>query len=411
MVPISESLNGFTGSFDGLRGFSRISRAYSALHEARVAQAATLWARAIHGEAPLWLLREAFQPSSDIAFNGLCRDYPLVFRETMTTSDFSALTADILDRQLLANYQLMSSDWRQIVRVATLNDFRDVKRFVVNGGEGLFQKTPELTSHERQAITQPAPTQYAGFLYQSGAALSWQSIINDDLGIFRDLPQRLAIGANATVEKFVTELYVDASGPHASLYTSGNANIINIANGAGSNNPALSITGLQDAVTVMMGQKSPVDSLPIMVKGITLMVPETLYVTAQNIKNQLLTDITVRGGTTDQTVRVGNWLAPQFNIVVNPWISVVASTANGKTSWFVFSDPNVGRPCLEVGFLRGFAEPQLFRKAPNTERLSGGIDQMLGDFDTLATEFKCAIVFGGTRLDGLGTAASNGSGS
>lgn len=409
-MKLAESLSQFTGSLDGFQGFSRVSRACTALWEARVAQAASLWAAVIRDREPLWMLREAFSPSSDVAFEALCRRYPLVFRETMTTSDFAALTADVLDRQLLANYELMSVDWRQLVKVTAVNDFRAVKRYGVNGGEGLFQKTPELVTHERQPIAEATLVTYAPYLYQSGAALSWQAIMNDDLGIFRDLPQRLATGANSTIQKFVTELYVDANGPHASLFTGGNANIINTANGAGSNNPALSITGLQDAITVLMGQKTPVDSIPITVQGIILVVPERLYVTAQNIKNQLLVDIVERGGTANQVLRVGNWLAPQFSIVVNPWIPVVASSSNTHTSWFVFSDPNRGRPVLEVGFLRGFSEPQLFRKAPNTERLAGGIDPMLGDFDTMATEYKCAIVFGGARVDGKGAVASNGSG-
>jgi hypothetical protein len=411
MVPITQNLQPFTGDL-GTDGFSRVGLQFrkSPAYQARVAEAARLIVDVRLGRQDPVFLREAINPSNEVLWRALCQQYPGLFREAMTTSDFTALTADVLDRMLLGNWQTLTADWRRIVKVAPLRDFRTVDRRYVDGGEGLFSVVPEETTHERRAISD-GKYSYAPSKYAAGFKLSWEAIINDDLGIFNDLPQRLANGANHTVWKFITELHVGTTGPHASLYTSGNENIINTTNGAASTNPALSIAGLQDAITVLMGQKTAVDSIPIVVNGITLEIPETLYVTAQNLKNQILTDITVVGGVTGQTVRVGNWLAPQFTIVVNPWIPVVASSSNGATSWFVFADPNVGRPALEMGFLRGFENPALYQKAGNTMRVGGGIDQGVGDFDTMSTEYKAMVVFGGSRMDGKGTVASNGSGS
>src|SRR5262245_28933177 len=59
-------------------------------------------------------------------------------QEAMSTSDFPVLFADILDRQLLADYQQGPSQWRQFAREGTVRDFRTVKRFAVDGGLGLL---------------------------------------------------------------------------------------------------------------------------------------------------------------------------------------------------------------------------------------------------------------------------------
>lgn len=377
-----------------------------ALHEARVADAMKLWQDVILGGEDPFLLRQAFQPSSPIAAEILCRRYPAAFRETMTTSDFTALTADVLDRVLLGNYMATPQSWRSICKVATLRDFRDVKRFVVNGAEQPWSTVPEKAPHTMQAISQPAPYTYAPSKYESGTEpLSWEAMINDDLGIFTDLPARLTKGAIRTIQKFVTQLHIDASGPHASLYTSGNVNII-------TSNPVLSVAALGTGLKML---RKMLDSGgdPILIDGkIILEVTPDLEVTAKNIMNQILVDTTEAGGTSNQRVRVNNWIVSNFNVVVNEYIPIVASSANGTTTWCLFADPAAqNRSALEVGFLRGYDNPVLLQKLSNTMRMGGGIAQEFGDWSTMSTEMKGLIVFGGSRIDPKSTVASNGSGS
>jgi hypothetical protein len=97
--------------------------------------------------------------------------------------------------------------------------------------------------------------------------------------------------------------------------------------------------------------------------------------------------------------------------VVNPWIPVVAATADGSTSWYLFASPNTMRPAIEVGFVRGWEEPQLFQKVANTARLGGGIAQELGDFHSMSTEYKGLLAFGGAVIEPNATVASEGDGS
>ena len=67
--------------------------------------------------------------------------------------------------------------------------------------------------------------------------LSWETIINDDLGAFQDLPMRLGRAARRTEEKLATNLFVGASGPNATFFAAGNKNVI-------TGNPALSMAAV-----------------------------------------------------------------------------------------------------------------------------------------------------------------------
>lgn len=372
------------------------------LHEERVAECAAMWADVHNTLLNPAFLSEALNPSPE-GFTVLRKRYPHLFFETMTTSDFNALTADVLDRQLIANFEAASTVYQNYCRVSQLRDFRQVSRRKIDGGEDQARATAELEGWKAASAKVETDATYTPSKYVNGDAWSWESAVNDDLGIFRDLPQRLANGHVAAIERVATALFVDSSGPHASLYTAGNNNIV-------ASNPVLSVSGLNDALATLRTQTNS-DGEPIIFNGtLKLVVPAALEGTATNIKNQLVVDLTGDGGDSTATVRTNNWIAGRFDVVVNPWIDLIATT-NGDTSWFVFANPAQNRPALEMGFLRGFQTPQMFQKASNTLRTGGGIDQMLGDFETMSTMIKAITVFGGTTIEPKTTVASNGTGS
>lgn len=342
-------------------------------------------------------------------------------QEALSTSDFPILMGDILDRQLLGRYQEIQPTWSNYARRGTVRDFRTVRRVALDGLEGRYYPTynrPELAEGKEQNNLAETGYTYAVDVYEKRTALSWRQLVNDDLDAFRDIPDRLARGARRTEEYFATTLFVDASGPHASMYTSGNKNIINATNAGGpftAVNPPLSIAGLQQAFAVF-GNMRDADGEPIMVESAELVVPPALEVVAMNILNATEVWVTTAsgdpaGGTAAQQLHVSNWVRNKLRVSVNPYIPVVASSANGSASWFIFATPDSGRPALEIGFLRGYEQPGLYKKASNTMRIGGGIEETLGDFDTGEIQYKGMHIIGGTRLSPIMTIASNGSGS
>lgn len=396
---------------DGYRQIVRESRGRwgqqaSPQHLNRVAAAAEFLSEALNGTMPGWVLQEAMMPSSPQAVQVIRANYPELFtvREAYTTSDFPYLLGDVLDRMMLQNYNSMGHNWRAYCAVSRpLRDFRTVRRLGFNGAEGQYQKITEQQPLQYSTTLDEDNYTYAPDLYGLGVKLSFKAIMNDDLGAFDTIPQRLGKGGRRTVEKFVTSLFFDTSGPDATFFSAGNGNLL-------TNNPALAIDSLGTAIETLLGL-TDADGEPILVEGVTLVYPPALHVTVMNLMNQLSVDVTTEGGVSGQTVRVNNWIVRNLNAVMNPYIPIVCSSANGSTSWALFANPGTGRPAGEVGFLAGYDQPALFQKAGNAMRVGGGIDQMAGDFATMEQHYKGIIGLGGTTLDPKAAVASNGSNS
>jgi hypothetical protein len=185
------------------------------------------------------------------------------------------------------------------------------------------------------------------------------------------------------------------------LYTAGHANIV-------TGNPALSIAGLQTAMTVLMSQVDD-DGEPIMIETVELVVPPSLAIVANNILNATEIRITEAGGTSNQQMIAGNWMRGRVRVNVNPYLPVI-DTTHGTTAWYLFANPSTGRPAIDMRFLRGYETPSLFQKAPDTMRLGGAVDPMLGDFETMELRYKGMHVFGGVTVDYRATVASEGDG-
>lgn len=349
-------------------------------------------------------LAEAARTISEGLSGGRHAQYRL--QEAMTTSDFPVLFADILDRQMLADYQQITPQWRSFARAGTVRDFRNVKRFAVDGGLGLLSEVPEKTEYPADQQPDVAPFTYAVTKKGKRFPLTWETIINDDLGVMSRLPRNLAVSARNSEEAFATKLFVSPTGPNSTFFAVGNGNLL-------TGNPTLSITSLQAAFTQLSKQKDA-DGNPILVDVAVLLVPPALQVVAENIINatQILAATGGGNGVQNDQLQVANWMKNKVQLVVSPWLPII-DTAHGDTSWYLLQGPGgMGRPISEIGFLRGYEAPQIFMKASDAIRLGGGETSPLdGDFDTDAVQYKVRHVFGGTLLDTKSAVASNGSGS
>jgi hypothetical protein len=337
------------------------------------------------------------------------------FHEAMSTSDFPELFGDIISRQTLATYTMWPVTWTSVAKKILVRDFRDNKLFPpMLGGDQRLDVVPEGTNYPEVGLEEQTPVTFSVKKRGRRLAFTFEAMLNDDLDLLRDIPGRLATAARRTEEREVTDQYVGAAGPHASLYTAGNANIINTSNGAAATNPPLSIAGLQDAFTVL-GNQVDEEGEPIMVESVTLVVPPALEVTARNILSatELRFDTVSPGATTglNQGLTTQNWMRGRVVLQVNPYIPIVA-TSNQHTTWFLFANPAMGRPAIIAAFLRGFDQPQILIREPNAITPGGGrVDPMDGDFDTDSIQYRVRHIVTAARLDGKATVASNGSGS
>lgn len=377
----------------------RIDNQATALHEAfggirRVSSGAL--STGVRRGHPQWetLLLEAEQFVRDIRHGSR----PLYhFSEAMSTSDFPLLFADSLDRQLYGAYEATMPTWMNYARAATVNDFREVKRFATSGVRGLLTKVGELGEHKRRGQDE-SEYSYAVSKYEAGFALSWEAMVNDDLNAFMRLPQDLADSARDSEEEFVTRLFCGASGPNTSVYTTGNANFID-----GSAAAALTRDNLQAAITTLM-KRTDDNGNPIAVRAVELVVGPGLALEAEEIINT--TQYRVVDSEGNVRVITGNGVGANLRVNVNYWIPTVATTANADTSWWLFANPAGPRPALEFGRLRGFEAPALYEKVPDMRRIGGGEEPF--SFDTEAAEKKIKHVYGGAFIDPRMTIGSTG---
>jgi hypothetical protein len=370
----------------GIRSMRRDDPRY----QRSLAEAADLLARVVEGRAPMYRLQEA-----------------------MSTSDFPLLFGDIIDRTTLARYREWPTVWEQLARRGTVRDFRTVRKFVMDGAEGILSQVDQGAEYPEAAVTE-GKYDYAVKKYGRRIPLLWEVFVNDDLEMLRDLPERLAKAARMSEERFAAELYADLTGFDLTFFSTANRNIINptTLGGGATTNPPLSVTALQQAFQVLWSQKDA-DGNPIYAGQVRLVVPPALAVVARNILNATELRAAAGGGVGtggDQLIS-SNWMAGEIaNVVVNPWLPVI-STTNGATTWYLFSDPGVGRPAMEVGFLRGHETPELFLKSPNATRIGGGlVGAEEGSFETDGIDYKVRHVFGGSLLEPKAAVASNGSG-
>lgn len=421
-------LGAYSGS-EGLQaqlaaeGFVARQRQMSEAHKSRVDNFVKLFAAVASGNEDSFLLREAFAPRHAYAVAELQNKYPGVLRlgETMATSDFPEyLTVDVLDRMLYGYWNVDSIPNMVLVKSEPLKDFREAKRFEVNGGVEPFEIHKAGVPAKERALSPVEPITFSPDLYQGMMSINWRAVINDDLGIFNDLIQRLSSSWNLTVWKAITSLYVDANGPHASLYNAGFTNLITQTYGAATNNPPLSFQGLIDADTVLNHILNP-DGQPMTMTGQKyLWYGPALDTTARALMKSLMADISVGGGTTNsdgfpsQRLRVAtDYITGGIVPVLDKYIPLVCTASGIKnTMWGItYAPASQPRPSLVFGMLRGFERPQLFQKAPNTMRAGGGLDPSMGDFLTMDQDYKAIAVFGGTQVDGRSTVASTGAGS
>ena len=395
--------------------------------------------------------RRLFEASKIVlkGLTGTKRDR-LNLEEALTTSDFPNLFGDVIDRAVLANYLETPYTWNMVAHASEVNDFRPVKRFRIDGGTGLLGNTllggpttPGFDSNGNmipinQGSQYPedslsdAEYTYRVHKYGKRMPFAWETFVDDDLNALKDTPARYGRGARRSEEYFVTKMYANNS----TLYSNANKNIVNNTNvgDSGGNNPVLTITALQRALIVMM-QQLDTTGQPISIEAVTLVVPPSLKVVAMNILSTDYVWMADQGGTTQifgsntaafsgQQLHAMNWAKNIVRLAVNYYLPIV-DTSHGKTGWYLFANPENGRPALEFGRLRGHTTPELFMKLPNSVAIGEGsmgpgpgimpgstnMNPMEGDFDTDTIAYKIRHVFAGVQIDPIMTTYSNGSGS
>jgi len=304
-----------------------------------------------------------------------------VIRETVETGDWSYALGQALHRELIRQYQLPRfDDWRKVVsRIAPLRDMRTNDRLrysyfntlsSVSEG-GTYQEFSD-PSEERAYYS---PTKYGGL-----ASWTWEAALNDDLNVLADIPRRLALAAKLTVWYNVLNIFAATSPPtctydSTALFHADHSNLVTVN---------LTSANFGAARKALMTQTAPgASSMYLGAEPKYLLVPPDLEATARKLRDS---DVDIDSTTVD----MGNPWKGTFDIIVIPFWS-------DTNAWAVVADPTVV-PTIEVGFLGGKEEPELYTEASNTGSA----------FTADKVTYKIRHVWGYVILDHRGMYKSNG---
>lgn len=344
---------------------------------------------------------QKFKETVDLLSNarGLpAHKHEYLIREALTTSDFPYLFGDVLDRQVLASYKAVDPVWKAFVKMSTNRDFKDSYRFAITGGD---QYLAEVAEKGEYLASERNEERYTLALKKYGRQfdISWEALINDDLGALKDTPERFARAAVRSEHRIVTDLYADDWGTHANGFLYENA--------VNADNNALTIANLETGLETMAAF-TDANSEPIQNRAKFLVVPPGLELTAR----QILTSTTKMW--TEHAAGAGPRSYPMTNVVsgygltliVDPYLPIM-DTTHGTDAWYLFADPR-DIAALEVAHLRGHERPEICMKASDKVTIGGGaISPMSGDFATDNVLYRVRLVFGGVTLDWRATYAGS----
>jgi hypothetical protein len=312
-------------------------------------------------------------------------------RESLTTSDFPILLGQGFQRKLLTAYQAITPVWQAYSTRTTVPNFKPQRLVEILGGTGGLTRVAEGTEYPARGVSE-AQHEFSVGKFGDRIPLTWEMLVNDELGAFRGLDQRLATGARVTESEVTADALLNDGRSDLNTGFFGNVE-----------SAALTAESLRDALQSLAGKKDE-DGNILVRPSMVLVVAPALEFTAR----ELVTASEVRTTEGKTTTVSANPLAGSVQVVVEPNL-LRNSNKNAGTTWLLLPAPNQARPALVTGFLQGQEAPDLRVSNATGARAGGGaINPSEGSFDDDTIQYRVRHVTGAAAIDPTFTFASRG---
>lgn len=308
--------------------------------------------------------------SSGGGFSGVA----MTAAEAVAAADFPNLLLNSMTKRLLQDYAELSLDGLNMLYTkATISDYKVQDRV----REGYFGELATVNENGTyQEITKPTDERVSYSVAKRGQLLtvSEETIRNDDLGAIARFPGRLARAGRWTLKNYITSFFANNPNYQADTvawFHATHKNLLAVL---------LSQDALIQAEINLLTQAEKDSGEPLGLSLDWLMVPPALAATARQI-NQTNT-----AGSNAFYQRFG---ANNERIIVNEKLT-------DTNDWY-YGTSQQNAPFLEIGFLDGIEEPQIFLANQPTVGTQFTADQL---------QYKVKMVFNGAIVDFRGVGKS-----
>ncbi len=257
---------------------------------------------------------------------------------SMNSTTFAEVLGDSIRRKMLAEYNAAGlDDYKKICDIVPLSDFRTNHRTRM-GGYGDLPVVPEGDAYASLATPSDEEATYSATKKGGIEELTREMIKNDDSGVVRRIPVKLARAAKRTLHKFVFDMLKDNGAIYdaAALFHASHNNL---------GSAALDATSLIARHQAML-QQTELDSDEVL--GIApkyLIVPTNLNKTAY--------DLVAAPRNSDFNPTSADFIRTlQMEVIVVPYWA-------DANNWFLSANP-LDIPGIELGFIDGKENPEIF---------------------------------------------------
>lgn len=276
------------------------------------------------------------------------------------THSISGILSSTVNKFLLSGFDSVESAWRSISAVRSVNDFKTLTSYRLNGGFKFEQvgNGGELKSASASDESRTISADTYGIM----TSVTRTDLINDDLGALTAVPQRIGRGGALKLNDVFWTAFQDDS----SFFTTARGN-------KKTSTGALSISTLKTIATMFRKLRDP-DGNPVAIEPRLLLVPVDQELAAAEIMGSTLIQSGASGGQPERNVMAGRY-------------QVVASTYLSNVDDFYLLASPADLPVMEVAFLNGIQSPI--------------VETAEADFNTLGVQMRGYFDFGVAKAEYL----------
>lgn len=295
--------------------------------------------------------------------NGIRHTYEKL-RESNSVGDFPLVMANVAHKALVTGFARVPSPWKLYAKIGDLTDFKAHNRNWLGEFSDWLKKADDgADGYKEGKISEHGYTISLG-TYGRTFQLTRQMVINDDLGAFKDVPEKIGRAGSRTLSKQVAAVLetnpvaYDGTALFATRTIAGQS-VSNFAHNAALTADATGITRVQAGITSIRNGRDLNTGDRLGLEARFLIVPPEL----EEVANWIVGATGLTGSTSSPAnVPVS---VKRLTVVVDPWLT------RFPARWYVAADP-ADAHFVEVGFLRGQQEPEVFVKRSDAVRIVGG---------------------------------------